>query len=143
MRFDSWSAFLVMLFVVVGLCGLFASYANSIPLERGVARSALLDEAFIASTQPDAPARLEQLRPNLGALAAVVLDGTGPVPDRIAKARAIVLDEQQREGASLAYRTRLMLCVVTGLAALLAVGILNLARRTPSVDPTTRSPPQA
>jgi hypothetical protein len=131
MRFDSWSAFLVMLFAVVGLCGLFASYATSIPLERGVARSALLDETLQASGLPDGPARMERLRPRLGALGDAVLDGPGTLPDRIAAARAVVVDEQQREAGSLAYRTRLMLGVVTALAALLAVGILNLARRTP------------
>ena len=131
MRFDSWSAFLVMLFAVVGLCGLFASYATSIPLERGVARSALLDETLQASAFPDGPARLERLRPRLGSLGAAVLDGTGALADRIATARALVVDEQQRESSSLAYRTRLMLAVITTLAALLSVGILNLARRTP------------
>lgn len=132
MRFDSWSAFLVMLFAIVGLCGLFASYATSIPLERGVARSALLDETVQSSGLPDGPSRLERLRPKLGSLGAAVLDGPGALSDRVSAARAVVIDEQQREASSLAFRTRLMLGVVTTLAALLAVGILNLARKTPA-----------
>ena len=139
MRFDSWSAFLVMLFAVVGLCGLFASYATSIPLERGAARSALLDQVLQDSARPDGPARLELLRPSLASLGEAVLDGTAPIADRIAAARAVVLDEQQREQSSLAYRTRLMLCIVTVLAATLGVGILSLARRTPAEAGSLRS----
>ena len=130
MRFiDSWTAFLLTLFALVGLCGLFASYAPSIPAERGLARVAILDEALAAASTPDAAQRLDLLRPRLGDLAKVVLDGTGPVPDRIAAAKTIVADEQRREAASVGYRTRLMLGVVTVLAAGLGAGILTLARR--------------
>ena len=134
MRFDSWSAFLVMLFAVVGLCGLIASYATSIPLERGVARSALLDQVASDAAAPDASVRLDSLRPRLDTLAPLVLDGTGPLAERIKAARAVVRDEQRREEVSLAYRTRLMLGVVTLLAAALGVGILSLARRTPPAN---------
>ena len=61
-----------------------------------------------------------------------MLDGTGPLADRVAAARAVVFDEERREAASVAYRTRLMLGVVTVLAAILGAGILGLARRTPA-----------
>ena len=128
--FDSWTAFLIMLLAVVGLCGLFASYATSIPLERGMARSMLLDRVVADGAAPDAPSRLERLRPLLGSLAGSVLDGPGLMGERIAAARAVVQDEQQREEGSLAFRTRLMLGVVTALAALLGAGILALARRS-------------
>lgn len=131
-RFDSWSLFLIMLFAIVGLCGLFASYATSIPLERGLARSVTLDQVLAADAGTDAAARLERLRPGLGSLGSDVLDGTGPLADRVAAARAVVLDEERREAASVAYRTRLMLGVVTILAAILGAGILGLARRTPA-----------
>ena len=130
---DSWAAFMVMLFAVVGLCGLFASYATSIPLERGVARSALLDEVMADGALPDGAARMEALRPRLDTLGPAVLDGSGPLAARVAAARAVVGDEQRREEASLAFRTRLMLGVVTLIAAVLGVGILSLARRTPLV----------
>lgn len=130
-HFDSWSLFLLMLFAIVGLCGLFASYATSIPLERGLARSATLDQVLAAEAGSDT-ARLERLRPVLGSLGSDVLDGTGPLADRVAAARAVVFDEERREAASVAYRTRLMLGVVTVLAAILGTGILGLARRTPA-----------
>lgn len=122
--FDTWTAFLVMLFMLVGLCGLFASYAAGIPLERGIARSALLDRALAAD-----PAQLAAMRPVLGSLAPAVIDGPAPLPERIARARLVVADEQRREAASVDYRTRLMLGVVTLLAAALGAGILALTRR--------------
>ncbi len=121
-----WIAFLVVLFALVGLCGLFASYAPSIPLERGIVRGAVLDRAAAAV---DGQA-LEALRPALGNLAPLVLDAPGGLPDRIARARLTVMDEQRREAASVGYRTRLMLGVVTLLAAGLGAGIIVLVRRT-------------
>ena len=39
----TWIAFLAMAFVVVGLAGLFASYAVPLPLQRAIAREAALD----------------------------------------------------------------------------------------------------
>ena len=125
MRFDAWSAFLVMLFALVGLCGLFASYAPSIPLERGLARSATLDR--VLASQDDGS--LERLRPALGPLASAVLDGPGPISSRVAVARTVVAEEQRREAASITYRTRLMLGVITVLAAILGAGILGLERK--------------
>ena len=125
----AWTGFLVMLFAIVGLCGLFASYADSIPLERGIARSALLDAALTSGLSDGGVQGLEPLRLKLGDLGGLVVDGSGPLPDRVAKARLIVVDEQRREAASVGYRTRLMLGVVTMLAAGLGAGILALARR--------------
>lgn len=122
--FDSWSAFLLMLFGVVGLCGLFASYSTLIPLERALMRSEVLDQVLEAG-----PGELEGLRVGLGDLAPAVLDGSGALGERVAVARRVVVDEQRREAASIAYRTRLMLAVVTVIAAVLGVGILGLARR--------------
>lgn len=123
----TWIAFTVTLFGLVGLCGMFASYAPSVPLERGIRRSAVLDQA---SAAPDAQA-LERLRPALGNLAPLVLDRPGALVDRVVSARAVVADEQRREAASIGYRTRLMLGIVTVLAAALASGILVLVRRIP------------
>ncbi len=130
---DSWTAFLVMLFAVVGLCGLFASYATSIPLERGLARSELLDQVLADAAAPDAAVRLERLRTRLDSLAPAVLDGSGELVGRVKAAHAVVEDEQRREMASLGFRVRLMLGVVTTLAAVLGAGILGLARRTPGL----------
>lgn len=123
--FDTWSAFLLILFGIVGLCGLFASYANSIPLERALARSTILDQ--VAATD-GTRAALDRFRPALDSLTPV-LDAPGPLAARIAAARVTVTSEQEREAASIGYRTRLMLGVITVIAAALGVGILALARR--------------
>ena len=126
----TWIAFLVTLFGLVGLCGLFASYAPAIPLERGVIRAGLLDAALAARDTAD----LQRLRPALGDLAKDVLDGPGAITERVAVARLRVADEQRREAASIGYRTRLMLGIVTLLAAGLGSGILVLVQRGAARD---------
>ena len=127
--FDSWTAFLVMLFAVVGLCGLFASYSGTIPLERALMRGQMLDRVLEGGDQ-------DRLRQDLGDLAPAVLDGPGPLDTRIAAARRVIADETGREVASIGYRTRLMLGVVTFIAAALGAGIMALARRQPR-DPAS------
>jgi hypothetical protein len=89
----------------------------------------LLDRVLVESAAADGAARLERLRPALGGLATAVLDGPGALPERVAAARAVVLDEQRREEASVAYRIRLMLGVVTVIAAVLGGGILSIVGR--------------
>ena len=126
---DAWTAFLLMLFAVVGLCGLFSSYATSLPWERGMARSVLLDDVLAAGTAPDAAQRMEALRPQLGSLASEVLDAPGTLSARVAEARRTIIEEQRRESGSIDFRVRLMLGVVTLIAAGMGAGIMALARR--------------
>lgn len=124
---DTWTAFLLMLFALVGLCGLFASYATAIPIERALARSTALDAA--ASGVPTDPEAVQRLQAALGSAAPAVLEGGQPLPLRISAAREIILDEERHETASVAYRTRLMLGVVTVIAATLGAGIMALSRK--------------
>lgn len=125
-RLDSWTAFLAMLFLVVGLCGLFASYAGVVPLERAGARTALIDR--VAQSGADRT-MIETLAPQLGSLAPLLLDEQTPLQERLARARALVAEEARREAASVSYRVRLMLGVVTVLAALLGCAILTQLRK--------------
>lgn len=123
MREDlGWAAFLAMCFAVLGLTGLFASYGPQIPLERALVRLQVLDQAQAAD-----PAGLVALREPLGSLAADVIDGPGPAPDRIAAARATVQAEAIREAASVAHRVRLMLLSITVMAGLFGGGIMLFA----------------
>ena len=46
-----WIAFAAMAFIVAGLAGVFATYALPIPMERGFAVDAALDEALIAGVE--------------------------------------------------------------------------------------------
>ena len=119
-----WVPFLLMCFLLTGLVGLFASYATKIPLERALHRGAVLDQA-LATGQPDAKA----LRAVLGSEADYVLSGPGDLPSRIAKARAGILAEADAEADAIAARTRLMVALVTLLAAGLGSGMLLLASK--------------
>lgn len=125
----TWTAFLLMCFALVGLTGMFASYAVTIPLERTLARTAVLDGVLAESRQPD-PARLATLRMMLGPdVGPRVLDGPGDLFDRVAAQRAVVLQEGEREERSVVYRIRLLVAVVTVIAALVGSGIMALSRR--------------
>ena len=125
----TWTAFLIMCFVVTGLTGLFASYATSIPLERALRRSVLFDQVLQAAGLTDGAQRMEELRPALGSAADAVLSGPGELAARVAAARVQMLSEQEREARSVAWRVRIMVFVVTLLAAGLGAGILMLATK--------------
>ncbi len=130
----TWTAFLLMCFALVGLTGLFATYATSIPLERALIRTGTLDEVLAAARTPDAGARLAALRPALGERADAVLSGPGELWDRVAAERAVVLNEQGREARSVAHRTRVLVIIVTLMASLVGAGIMALAQRRPVAE---------
>lgn len=130
----TWTAFLLMCFALVGLSGLFATYATTIPLERALIRTGVLDQVLAADRMPDAPARLAALRPALGPNADAVLSGPGDLWDRVAAERLVVLDEQAREARSVAHRTRVLVGIVTLMAALVGAGIMALASRRPAPE---------
>ena len=130
----TWTAFLLMCFALVGLTGLFATYATTIPLERALIRTGVLDQVLAADRMPDGPARIAALRPALGADADAVLSGPGTLWDRVAAKRLVVLDEQGREARSVAHRTRVLVGIVTFMAALVGAGIMALASRRPLVE---------
>jgi hypothetical protein len=119
-----WAAFLVVCFLVTGLVGLFASYAGAIPLERAVHRIRVLDQALTTDGSQEAVARL------LGPDTDLVARQAGDLPARVAAARAAILEEGEREAEAVGNRTRLMLGVVTVLAAGLGSMVLLLAVRT-------------
>ncbi len=120
----AWIAFLLTCFALTGLVGLFASYATSIPLERAFVRSAMLDKA-LATDPPDAAGLHVAIGPAAGAL----LSGPGALAARVAQAHAEIRADAEAEQRGVAARTRLMLGVVTVLAAALGAGILVLASR--------------
>jgi len=127
----TWTAFLLMCFALVGLTGMFASYAVTIPLDRTLARTAVLDQILAVARLPDAPARLADLRrmlePSVGE---TVLNGPGALFDRVAAQREVVLQEGAREGRSVVYRIRVLVAAVTIVAGLLGCGIMALSSRS-------------
>ena len=130
-------AFLAMTFAIVGLVGLFASYAAPLPLQRAMARDATLDQALVAG---DSKAALEPLRDRLGDSAGTVIDGAGPLPARVASARAAMHAELLHEADAVASRLRLMLGVVTVVAAGFGVALLGAVARAPQrTEPDQRA----
>lgn len=122
-----WSAFLAMCFFVVGIAGQFGTFAPLVPYQAALQRSALLDQALAAGQAPDGAQRLEAMRRSLGRSAAAVLDGPGTITERVAAARATMLDEQTREANSVARRTRITVLTISLVGAVLGVGVLLFA----------------
>lgn len=125
----TWAAFLVMAFLVVGLIGLFASYAVPLPLDRALARDAALDEALAAAHGPAAQAGIEALRDRLADSAEALLPVGGDMDARIAHERAAMRARLSAEAGEVAARTRWMICIITLMAAGFGVAVLRMARR--------------
>lgn len=123
----TWSAFLLMCFLVVGIAGQFGTFAPLVPFQAALDRSAVLDRALLAGQAPDGPAQLEAMRRALGRSADAVLSGPGTVAERVAAARATMISEQVREANSVARRTRIMVLTISALGAVLGVGVLLFA----------------
>ena len=123
----TWSAFLLMCFLVVGIAGQFGTFAPLVPFQAALERSAVLDQALLAGQAPDGPAQLEAMRRTLGRSADAVLSGSGTLTERVAAARATMISEQIREANSVARRTRIMVLTISTIGALLGVGVLLFA----------------
>lgn len=122
----TWMAFLAMTFAVVGMIGLFATYAAPLPYQRMAARNVALDAALASGGNKDA---LESLRVQLDDSAATVIEGAGALPDRVAAARAAMQAELERDADAVAFRLRLEMIVVTIVAAGFGLVILGAASR--------------
>ena len=125
----TWTAFLVMAFLVVGLVGLFASYAAPLPLQRAMARDAALDEALAAAHGANPQAAIEALRLRLGESADLLLPAGGDMDARITHARAAMRTELTAEADEVATRTRWMICVITVMGAVFGAAVLRIGRR--------------
>ena len=126
-----WMAFLAMTFVVVGLTGLFATFAAPLPLERAMMRDTLLDQALATAGRPDQASLLAGMRTQLDSSAAAVIDGTGDLTARVSGARQAMHAEMQHEANAIASRLQLLVVVVTAVAAVFGAVIIGAAGRTP------------
>jgi hypothetical protein len=125
----TWTAFLAMAFVVVGLAGLFASYAAPLPLARALEREAALDAAERAVHGPDPQAAIEALRPRLGDSADLLLPVGGDMDARIAAARRAMRAELTEEARVAALRSRWIIGVVTAMGIAFGAAVVHAARR--------------
>lgn len=118
-----------MAFVVLGLCGLFATYAAQLPYQRELFAEAKLDAALGA---PDAATRLDRLRDTLGDDGAEAFEAKGDIRDRIETARHVLRRHFQDQGADIALRLRIVIVVFTGASALFGLMVVSVLRRAPS-----------
>ena len=122
-------AFLVMAVAMVGLSGLFATFAAPLALEREASREVALDAVLAAAGKPDAPQRLEALRDALGDSAKLVFAAQGDVADRVAAARTAMRVQLAAEAAEAATRLRWLIVVITLVAAAFGAVLVGLAGR--------------
>ncbi len=123
-------AFTAMAFLICGLAGVFATYALPIPMERGFAVDAALDEALDAAHSADPATAIAALAPRLGESATPVAAGPGTLVERIQRERGVMRQRFLAEEAATALRLR-WLCVMICLTAALFVGSMvgGLSRR--------------
>lgn len=125
---NTWIGFLIVTFAIVGLTGLFATFAAPLPLERAVAREQALDDAQAASHRPDAAQAIEALRPRLDDSADALLPIGGDMDARIARERTAMRTRLQTEADAISTRLIWMISVVTVMGALFGVAVLKASR---------------
>lgn len=125
----TWIGFLIMTFAVVGLTGLFASFAAPLPLERIITREQALDAALVAVHGPNPATDLASLRLRLDESAAALTPLGGDMDSRIARERIAMRSRLLAEADAVATRLRWMISVITIMGAAFGVAILHLARR--------------
>ena len=121
----AWTGFLVMAFVVLGLCGLFSTYAAQLPYQRALYAEARLDAARHA---PDTAARLARLRDALGEDGAGAFDGSGDLDQQIDHAHDVLMQHFRQQGEDIALRLRIVLVVFTAAAALFGIMVVSVLR---------------
>jgi hypothetical protein len=125
----TWMGFLAMAFAVVGLTGLFATYAAPLPLQRALARDAALDELLAQAGSPDLPATFERLRPRLAESGDALTPSLQDLPAHIATERAAMRTRFLTEADAAANRLRWMIGIATIMAAIFGMAILQIASR--------------
>lgn len=123
--------FLAMCFAVVGLVGLFATFATPLPLHRAIARSAALDEALVALHGPNPQAALDALKPRLDDSAAAFTPLPVNPDAAVAAERHAMWGRFEAEAEATASRMQLMICIVTIMAAIFGAAMMGRGRREP------------
>jgi hypothetical protein len=120
--------FLATCFLLVCLVGVFASYAAPIPYARGLLKEQALDDALATAGKPDQAAQLAALGDRLGEQADLVINGPGPLPQRVARARAEARSEAMTEGAAEASQMRLLVIVTSIVCAVFGMALSGVGR---------------
>ena len=125
--------FLAACFAVVGLVGIMASAIAPLPMQRALHRQLTLDAVLVAATGADPAAALEKLRPLLADSAAAILPkdkGIAPleIAGRVTAERVAMLARFETEQAELTLRLRLLIVVVSLMAAGFGIAVVGMRR---------------
>lgn len=119
----SIAGFLATAFCIVGLSGLFATYAAPLAYQREFQREATLDQALRTSS-----ADMASLSDRLDDSADAILKGKTPLPERVAAERLAMRARFSQQAEDTAFRLRLLIVIVTLASALFGAATVFMRR---------------
>ena len=137
----TWFAFLAVAFAVIGLTGMFATFAAPIAYQRAWQREQVLNEAQAALAAPNAADLIAALRPRLDDSAAAVLPVGGDMPARIAAERLAMRARFEIDAKATMTRLRWLVAVVSlgaaGFGAIIMGAAIRSIRKDQESDAST------
>ncbi len=122
---------LLTAFLMLGLIGVFATYAAPIPAMRGMITETALLKAIAAQNPAQIQQAMQQAKPMLG-IQSLKQFATLPQTRQGALATAILLEHDSTAGSQLiSYRLRLEIIVIGIVAALFGVALLGIGDAAP------------
>jgi hypothetical protein len=123
------TGFLAMCFAIVGLVGIFATFAAPLPLYRAMLRDAALDDALVAMRGAQPEAAMAALKPRLDDSAPAFSPLPADPETAVAGERRAMHQRFREEADATGYRMKLMIGIVTVMAAIFGAAITGLGRR--------------
>jgi hypothetical protein len=123
------TGFLAMCFAIVGLVGIFATFAAPLPLQRAMLRDIALDDLLTGLHGAQPQAALEALKPRLDDSAPAFTPLPANPDAAVAAERQAMRQRFREEADATAYRMKLMIIIVTVMAAVFGAAITGLGRR--------------
>ncbi|MBU6449153.1 MAG: hypothetical protein KGQ26_05945 [Rhodospirillales bacterium] len=118
--------FMLCCFLLPGLIGTFASFSIPAPLVDAMHQQAALDAVLAAPTPAAQQAAIAALPGKVDAdTAAIVTNGQGPLPARVAAAIANMRQESVAQARAAAYKIRLMVITMSVLGAIFGVVLMG------------------
>ena len=121
----NWMVFAAIAVGVVGLTGVFATYAAPLPLQRALARETALDAALAAASSPDPKAALAALAQRLGDSAGALAGTPDDLRQRVAAERLAMRARFATEAAGLAAQLRLLIILITITAGVFVAAVIG------------------
>ena len=118
-------AFVAVAFAIVGLIGIFATYAAPLSLERAVARETTLDAVLAAAKGPNPDAALNALKPQLDDSVGVLTGAPGGLEQRIAVERVAMRARFTADAAATGLRLRWLIAMMTLMGFVFAIAMMG------------------